>query len=140
MTRDEGSGARFEGRGSTPGMDIRSYRDLLVWKKSMDLAAAVYQLTRLMPKQEEYRITSQMIRASTSVPANIAEGHGRGTRRDYAHFVSIARGSLFELETFVLLVQHLKIADDGQCASILAQSDEVSRMLTALRARLVPRT
>jgi four helix bundle protein len=121
-------------------MEVRSYRDLTVWKKSMDLAAAVYRLTRQMPKQEEYRITSQMIRASTSVPANIAEGHGRGTRKDYANFVSIARGSLFELETFVLLVQHLKIAEDDQCASILEQADEVSRMLTALRARLIPRT
>lgn len=121
-------------------MEVRSYRDLMVWKKAMDLADAVYRLTRQMPKQEEYRIASQMIRASTSVPANIAEGHGRGTRKDYAHFVSIARGSLFELETFVLLVQHLKIAEDEQCAGILEQSDEVSRMLTALRARLVPRT
>ncbi|MGQ2990941.1 MAG: four helix bundle protein [Brevundimonas sp.] len=121
-------------------MEVRSYRDLMVWKKSMDLAAAVYRLTRQMPKHEEYRITSQMVRASTSIPANIAEGHGRGTRKDYAHFVSIARGSLFELETFVLLVQHLKIVDEAKCGNILDQADEVSRMLTALRARLVPRT
>lgn len=105
----------------------------------MDLAAAVYRLTRQMPKQEEYRIVSQMIRASTSVPANIAEGHGRGTRKDYANFISIARGSLFELETFVLLVQHLKLAEPEQCATILDLADEVSRMLTALRARLSPR-
>ena len=121
-------------------MEVRSYRDLTVWKKAMDLAAAVYRLTRQMPKQEEYRISSQMIRASTSVPANIAEGHGRGTRKDYAHFISIARGSLFELETFVLLVQHLKLAEPEPCANILDLADEVSRMLTALRSRLVPKT
>ena len=81
---------------------VKSYRDLTVWQKAMQLAAAVYRLTSEMPKQEEYRISAQMIRASTSVPANIAEGNGRGTRKDYAHFISIARGSLFELETFVL--------------------------------------
>ena len=119
---------------------VKSYRDLTVWQKAMHLAAAVYRLTREMPKQEEYRISAQMIRASTSVPANIAEGNGRGTRKDYAHFISIARGSLFELETFVLLVQHLELADPGRCAEILDRIDEVSRMLTTLRARLSPRT
>lgn len=85
-------------------MSVRSYRDLMVWKKGMDLAAAVYRLTRQMPKQEEYRISGQMIRAATSIPANIAEGHRRGTCKDYGHFVSIAKGSLAELETFLLLV------------------------------------
>jgi hypothetical protein len=76
---------------------------------------------------------------STSIPANIAEGHGRGTRKDYAHFISIARGSLFELETFVLLVQHLEIGDPQHCARILDKTDEVSRMLNVLRTRLSPR-
>ncbi len=120
-------------------MAVQSYRDLVVWRKAMHLAAEVYRLTRTMPKQEEYRIASQMIRAATSIPANIAEGHGRNTRKDYAHFISIARGSLFELETFVLLVQHLEIADSTRCNDILGRTDEVSRMLTTLRARLNPR-
>ena len=120
-------------------MEVLSYRDLTVWKKSMDLAADVNRLTRHMPKLEEYRIISQMIRASTSIPANIAEGHGRGTRKDYAHFISIARGSLFELETFVLLVQHLEIGDPQHCARILDKTDEVSRMLNVLRTRLSAR-
>ncbi len=121
-------------------MSVRSYRDLTVWQKAMHLAAAVYRLTREMPKQEEYRMSAQMIRASTSVPANIAEGHGRGTRKDYAHFISIARGSLFELETFVLLVQHLELADAARCKEILDRAEEISRMLTTLRGRLAPRT
>lgn len=118
-------------------MTVRSYRDLIVWQKGMALAASVYRLTRQMPKHEEYRISGQMIRAATSVPANIAEGHGRGTRRDYAHFVSIAKGSLAELETFLLLVAELDLAPTNATEPVLAQAEEVGRMLTALRGRLV---
>lgn len=90
-------------------MTVRSYRDLTVWQKGMTLAATVYRLTRRLPKYEEYRISSQMVRAATSVPANIAEGHGRGTRKDYAKFVSTAKGSLAELETFLLLAADLEL-------------------------------
>lgn len=64
----------------------------------MDLAEAVYATVRLMPKQEEFRLTAQMVRAAVSIPANIAEGHARATRKDYAHFISISRGSAAELE------------------------------------------
>lgn len=117
-------------------MTVRSYRDLIVWQKGMTLAASVYRLTRRLPKHEEYRISGQMIRAATSVPANIAEGHGRGTRRDYAHFVSIAKGSLAELETFLLLVAELDLAPTNATEPVLAQAEEVGRMLTALRGRL----
>lgn len=121
-------------------MAVRSYRDLIVWKKGMALAAAVYRLTRTLPKHEEFRISGQMIRAATSVPANIAEGHGRGTRRDYAHFVSIAKGSLAELETFLLLVVELDLAWRVETDPVLAQAEEVGRMLTTLRARLTATT
>lgn len=118
-------------------MTVRSYRDLIVWQKGMAFAASVYRLTRQMPKHEEYRISGQMIRAATSVPANLAEGHGRGTRRDYAHFVSIAKGSLAELETFLLLVAELDLAPTNATEPVLAQAEEVGRMLTALGGRLV---
>lgn len=120
-------------------MPVRSYRDLHVWQKGFDLAASVYRLTRTMPKHEEYLISGQMIRAATSIPANLAEGHGRGTRRDYANFVSIAKGSLAELETFLLLASELRLAEQTSIAPILEQADEVGRMLTSLRARLVER-
>ena len=82
-------------------MGIQSYRDLLVWQKAMRVAAEAYRLRKLLPKAEQYRLTSQLLRAAASVPANIAEGHARGTRKDYAHFVSIARGSLAETETIL---------------------------------------
>jgi four helix bundle protein len=80
-------------------MSLADHKQLDVWVKSMDLAVAVYDAVKQMPKQEEYRLTSQMIRAAVSVPANIAEGHTRATRKEYAHFISIARGSAAELET-----------------------------------------
>ncbi|MBX9709316.1 MAG: four helix bundle protein [Caulobacteraceae bacterium] len=106
----------------------------------MLLAADAYRLTRLLPKQEEYRMASQIIRAAASIPANIAEGHGRGTRKDYAHFISIARGSLSELETFILLTRSLDLVDAAACDEVLHLAEEVGRMLTALRGRLAPRT
>lgn len=117
-------------------MTVRSYRDLVVWQKSMVLAADVYRLTRQFPKQEEFRISGQMIRAATSIPANIAEGHGRGTRKDYAHFVSIAKGSVAELETFLLLSGDLSLAAEECVSPVLALAEEVGRMLSALRRRL----
>ncbi|MFC7377765.1 four helix bundle protein [Brevundimonas sp. GCM10030266] len=117
-------------------MTVRSYRDLIVWQKSMVLAADVYWLTREFPKHEEYRISGQMIRAATSIPANIAEGHGRGTRKDYAHFVSIAKGSVAELETFLLLAIDLMLSKKEHITPVLDLAEEVGRMLNALRRRL----
>ena len=78
-------------------MPITNYRQLDVWVKSMDLAEAIYAAVKHMPKQEEYRLTAQMIGAAISIPANIAEGNLRATRKDYAHFISIAQGSAAEL-------------------------------------------
>jgi len=68
--------------------EVRSYQDLLVWQKAMNLAELAYRLAKFMPKAEEYQLTSQLLRAVTSIPANIAEGHSRGTRKAYAHHIS----------------------------------------------------
>ncbi|MDZ4362702.1 four helix bundle protein [Brevundimonas sp.] len=116
----------------------RSHRELTVWRKGLDLACKVYELTRKMPKEEMYRMSGQIIRCSASIPANVAEGNARGTRRDYAHFVSIARGSAAELETFLLIIKRLGLAPDSDVDDLLAQSEEVGRMLTALRSSLSP--
>jgi len=75
----------------------------------MRLATEAYRLTKALPRSEEYRLTSQLLRAAASVPANIAEGHARGTRKDYAHFISIARGSLAETETVLLLLVEVEL-------------------------------
>lgn len=117
-------------------MSLADHKRLDVWRKSMDLAEAVYDAAKQMPKQEEYRLTSPMIRAAISVPANIAEGHTRATRRDYAHFISIARGSNAELETLFLLAERAKLLPTDVTQRLISLSDEVSRMLNKLHARL----
>jgi four helix bundle protein len=132
IIRSQGTGVRFQGL----ALSIQSYRDLLVWQKAMRLAAEAYRLARLLPKAEEYRLTSQLLRAAASVPANIAEGHARGTRKDYANFVAIARGSLAETETILLLLVEVELLSDEQVRTALDLCAEVGRMLNALLGRL----
>ncbi len=117
-------------------MVVQSHKDLVVWQKSLRLAAAVYRVAKDMPRVEEYRLTSQLLRAAASVPANIAEGHARGTRKDYANFVSIARGSLAELDTLLLLAIEVGLLTRENLAPVLADGEEVGRMLNTLHARL----
>jgi four helix bundle protein len=95
---------------------IGSHRDLLVWQKAMDLTVEVYRLSQRFPREEIYRLTSQVTRAAASVPANIAEGHARATSRDYANFVAIAKGSLMETETFVMLAVRLGYLSEEMAA------------------------
>lgn len=102
----------------------------------MDVAEGIYAAARHMPKQEEYRLTAQMIRAAVSIPANIAEGHARATRKDYAHFVSIARGSVAELETLLILATRAQHLPPETTEPLLEQAESVARMLNRLYARL----
>lgn len=115
---------------------IESHRDLVVWRKAMDLAVQIYRLTARFPVTETYRLTAQITRAATSVPANIAEGHARTTKRDYANFLSIAKGSLMEVETFLMLALRLDYLTDDQAIPVLNLITEISKMLTILRNRL----
>ena len=112
------------------------YTDLQVWQKAMDLAVLVYALGHEMPSNERFGMTSQMQRAVASVPANIAEGYQRGTRKDYARFISIARGSLAETETFLRLVVRVGHLSADTVSPCLDVADELSRMLTVLKRRL----
>ena len=86
---------------------ILSYKDLLVWQKSMEIVVQVYRMTRELPAAEQWGLVSQMRRAAVSVPSNIAEGYGRQATGEYRHHLSIGRGSLLELETQVLLCEKL---------------------------------
>ena len=115
---------------------MKGYVDLKVWAKGMDLAAMVYALGPSMPKTEQFGMTSQMQRAAASIPANIAEGYQRGTRKDYARFISTARGSLAETETFLLLAHRVGHLTREQIEPCVALADELSRMLTSLKQRL----
>lgn len=102
----------------------------------MEVAREVYALARLMPKQEEYRLTGRMIRAAVSIAANIAEGQARATRKEYAHSVNIAKGSAAELETPVLLARDAELAPKNATHPILERTERVAKMLTRLHARL----
>ena len=111
---------------------LRSYRDLLVWQKAVELALSVYRLSEGFPKHEIYGLVSQLRRASVSVPSNIAEGYGRGSRREYLQFLSIAQGSLKELETQTIIGQRLGYATLAQAERVLAASEVVGKMLGSL--------
>jgi four helix bundle protein len=117
-------------------MKIDSYRDLMVWQSAMNLASGVYRVTSKFPKSEMYGLTSQLRRSAVSVASNIAEGHTRGSTKEYQRFVGIAHGSLAEAETQMLLAQRLAFASDREIRSLLAQADEISRMLRRLNQAL----
>ncbi len=116
---------------------IQSHRDLMVWQKAMDLAVAANRLSQRFPKSETYGITLQLTRAVASVPANIAEGSARGSRRDYANYLAIARGSLMEAETFLMLAVRLGYVKDVEANPAFDLVTEISKMLTALRSKLL---
>jgi four helix bundle protein len=117
-------------------MTIRSYRDLRVWQKAVDLAVDCYRLSRQLPRSEIYGLSSQMQRSAVSIPANIAEGHGREHLGDYLHHLSIANGSLMELETHLLIAARLTYYTSGDLKPILLQTAEVGRMLSGLTSKL----
>lgn len=119
----------------------KSYRDLVVWQKSMDLVAEVYQVTSSFPKNETYLLTSQLRRAAVSVPSNIAEGQGRRSPREFAHFLRIAAGSLMEAETQVLICLRLGYVDESTSRRLLISIAEIGRLLhglTVSQAHVVP--
>lgn len=118
-------------------MPIESYRDLVVWQKGMDLAVALYALSRCFPREEIYGLASQLTRCTASVPANIAEGKARSSAREFAHFLAIARGSLVEAETYLLLAVRLGYLTDVQVRSVLDLASEVGKMLLSLRRKLL---
>lgn len=121
-------------------MGVSSYKDLLVWQKGMHLTKEVYLLTGKFPKNELYGIISQMQRAVISIPANIAEGHSRDSTKEYMRFLSIARGSLAELETFLTLSIQLQYCEEKDLEAIFNQCNDISRMLSGLKNKLKAKT
>lgn len=131
------SGQWLVADGST--MSIKSYRDLEVWQRSMAWVKRIYKLTNQLPSNERFGLTSQMQRAAVSVPANIAEGATREHTGDYLRFVSIARGSLAEVETMILLCIELEYVPCDRCKELLNESEEISKMLAGLQRSLKSR-
>lgn len=120
-------------------MEVFSYRDLSVWQLAMQLTEAVYAVTRSFPQIELYALANQLQRAAVSIPSNIAEGHARNTTRDYLRFVSIAMGSLAEVETQIELAARLNYLGIEQRDALFTTTDELGRMLQGLRKSLQSR-
>jgi len=117
-------------------MPIKSYQDLKVWQVAMALANDVYTVTAEFPKREWYGLASQVRRAAVSVPSNVAEGHARGSTRDFLRFLAVAQGSLAEVETQLLIAARQGILANEAVSTLLATADEVGKMLRSLRISL----
>jgi four helix bundle protein len=111
---------------------INSYRDLRVWQDAMALAEASYVLTRGFPREEMFALTAQIRRAAASVPANIAEGHGRENTRSFIQYLRISQGSLKELGTHLLLAVRVEIAASPQVEGLMGRCEVVGKMLRSL--------
>ena len=111
---------------------IKSYRDLVAWQKARTLVKKVYQLTSAFPVVERFGLVSQMDRAAVSIPSNIAEGYGRATTQDYLHFLRIARGSAYELDTQLVLAEDLGLCTEAKGEMVIDVLQEVIRVMQGL--------
>ena len=112
---------------------MAGYRELKVWRLAMELAEVVYKLCAEFPRQEVYGLTSQLQRAAVSIPSNIAEGQARNSSKEFNHFLGIARGSLAELETQIMLAQRLGYLSEEKLHSALEKAEEIGKMLKGLQ-------
>ena len=117
---------------------INSYKDLIVWQKSMELVKSIYELTAHFPKEEIYGLTSQIKRSAVSIPSNIAEGKRRGTRKDYRQFLIVEYGSGAELETQIEIAKMLQFGKNLNYDTIDKLIEEVMKMLNKLISSLQP--
>ncbi|MBQ8259458.1 MAG: four helix bundle protein [Clostridia bacterium] len=117
-------------------MNIKSYQDMIVWQKSMDLAIEIYKLVKLLPKEEIFALADQMRRAAVSIPSNIAEGQSRNKTKEFIQFLSIARGSNSELFTQLLICEKVGYLSANQTLRAKSASSEISKMLVALINKL----
>jgi four helix bundle protein len=115
---------------------MHNYREIKIWQRSRTLVKEVYLLTKQFPKEEIYGLTSQIRRAVVSIPTNIAEGAGRGTDKDFSHFLDISRGSLFELETLIILSSDLEFISESRSIEVLEKTTEILRMLNSFQGNL----
>jgi len=118
-------------------MALKSYGELIAWQKAMDLVQMVYETVRAFPKEEIYGLTSQLKRAAVSVPSNIAEGQGRKSTREFIHHLSIAYGSLMEVETQILIAVRLGYLSREDAVPISEQTSEVGRLINGLSNALI---
>lgn len=117
---------------------MESYRELIVWQRSMVLVEEVYRLIRRLPAEEKYAMSDQLRRAVVSIPSNIAEGYGRNAAKEYVRFLNIARGSKYEVETQLLICVRLHYLQEENIRQALTLCEEIGRMLNILIKKLLP--
>ena len=123
-------------------MNNSDYKELKVWQKSMDLTAEIYRLVKFLPREETYALSDQLRRASVSIPSNIAEGHGRDSDKEFVKFLCIAKGSLFEVETQLLLSNRLNMINENDTVNAFQLITEIGKMINSLikyRQCLIPK-
>ncbi len=117
-------------------MALKDYRELIAWQRAVDLVEMIYRMTADFPKTEVYALTSQIRRAAVSIPSNVAEGQGRRTTRDFLYFLSVANGSLKEVETQIIVSQRLGFLDEHKKSKLIDLTTEVGRLISGLRKSL----
>ena len=111
---------------------INSYKDLLVWKASVEMAVDCYSATKALPRSETYGMISQIRRSAASIAANIAEGHGRENTGSFVQFLRMAQGSLKELETHLVICERVGLMHELETKKLLGQADEIGRMMRSM--------
>jgi four helix bundle protein len=114
-------------------MTIKSYKDLKIWQVAIDMVVDIYKLTGKFPRNESFGLASQIQRAMVSIPSNIAEGHARGTSREFHHFLSITLGSTAELETQLIIAAKLDYLELTTANEMLERVDKLGKMIRALQ-------
>lgn len=117
-------------------MTVQSFRDLVVWQRSIQLATAAYRLTGSFPREEKYGLTGQIRRSAVSVPSNIAEGQGRLSTGEFRQFLGVARGSNYELQTQIEIARQLKLGESGLLNELEGLSFEVGKMINAILGKI----
>lgn len=115
---------------------MKTYRELIVWQKSMKLVTLIYQVTKNFPENEKFALVSQIQRCAISIPSNIAEGYGRNSLNDYIRFLNISNGSLYELQTQVEIAYNLKYIEKSTFEKVYENSREIERMMSSLVRKL----
>jgi len=117
---------------------IESYKDLEIWKKGVRFAIEIYKITSEFPVQEQFGLTNQLRRSAYSIPANVAEGFGRGSTKNYQQFLKIARGSLNEVETFLHIGLGIGLIDKIKFENLIEKTTELGKMIHGLIKKLTP--
>jgi len=115
---------------------MKTYREIICWQKAIELVKSIYKITSDFPQSEQFGLTSQLRRAAISIPSNIAEGFGRGSNKEFKRFLDISRGSLFELQTQILIAKELEFINKETYDKIFEQSREVERILVGFMKSL----